>query len=344
MAVEKSFKDKFTELYKAKGFQSCYELSLESKALHGEKCFLTESYFSHLGKKRILNPRQDTLEKLAQVFAKKTYVKRYKTSIIDEEKMKVVFNDELKQLKDFFSQARKEIQPDPPSSPKIAKEIIWKITLGTDINNWHEIALDIMGQLEDKGNGMISVKEFKQGSIILILESSSEVFERIQSLHEAGQLSELLNVPVLDLQVLPNEERVNLSQWFENIFTTGWQSVEELLTPQQLSPAVWSDRVKQAKLFNLRADLISHAVNLVINLTRASEDKVSVWLQVYPSGEDYLPLNLKLLVLAEGEVFKEVTARSADVLIQCQFDADPGDEFTVKLALGEVSVTGKFVL
>jgi len=137
---------------------------------------------------------------------------------------------------------------------------------------------------------------------------------------------------------------VNLSQWFENIFTAGWQSVEELLTPQQLSPAVWSDRVKSGILLNLRTDLISHAVNLVINLTRASEEKVSVWIQIYPSGEDYLPLNLKLQVLAEGEVFEEVTARSADILIQCQFDADPGDEFTVKLALGEVSVMENFVL
>ncbi|MEG4841546.1 DUF1822 family protein [Microcoleus sp. B9-D4] len=212
-----------------------------------------------------------------------------------------------------------------------------------------EVSEEILRTLEETmkqilGANQMKIQKIERGSLIIYWQGSRSSYEQIEVLFREGVLSDRLGVPVLEVQVVPNEEQVNLSQWFENIFTAGWQSVEELLTPQQLSPTVWSDRVKQGKLFNLRADLISHAVNLVINLTRASEDKVSVWLQVYPSGENYLPLNLKLLVLAEGEVFKEVTARSADVLIQCQFDADPGDEFSVKLALGEVSVTEKFVL
>ncbi|MBE9187438.1 DUF1822 family protein [Microcoleus sp. LEGE 07076] len=331
-----SFEEQFIQLYESKGFQSCYEISQLSK---GE---LKEDYLSHLVNDPIWRPGQNKLEKLAEVFAQKTYLKKYRLPI-NEEKMKRVCEDELRELQNFFEKARKEIKQDIPDSPVNSKKITWQITLEMQSND-PSVIYRILGKLEKLGKGIISVKEIKQGSIILILESSPEVFERIQSLYQAGQLSELLNVPILDLQVLPNEERVNLSQWFENVFTAGWQSVEELLTPQQLSPTVWSDRVKQAKLFNLRADLISHAVNLVINLTRASEDRISIWLQVYPSGEDYLPLNLKLLVLAEGKVFKEVTARSADVLIQCQFDADPGDEFTVKLALGEVSVTEIFVL
>ena len=197
---------------------------------------------------------------------------------------------------------------------------------------------------KNSGDQTVTIRITKEGSVIIIIDGSYEGLKRLESLFKAGELKSLAGFPIEDVRPEWEDKSVNLSRWFENIFTAGWQSVEELLTPQQLSPTVWSDRVKQGKLFNLRADLISHAVNLVINLTRASEDKVSVWLQVYPSGENYLPLNLKLLVLAEGEVFKEVTARSADVLIQCQFDADPGDEFTVKLALGEVSVTEKFVL
>jgi hypothetical protein len=343
MPVEKSFKDKFRELYLAKGFQSCYELCLASQSLHGEKT-LTESYLSHLVNKPILNPRQDTLEKLAQIFAKRTYVKRYYTSI-NEEKMEGVFNDELKQLKEFFAQARKEIQPDAPGSPKIGKEIIWKITLGTDINNWSEIASDIMGQLEKRGNGMISVKEFKQGSIILILESDPEVFERIQSLHQAGQLSELLNVPVLDLQVVPNEEGVNLTQWFAGIFTPGWQTVEQLLTPQQLRPAYFSESIQRGKRIDLQIDLITHTVILLVSLTREDADRVIVNLKVFPTANSpNLPANLKLILLVEGEIFKEITSRSADQYIQYEFEAEPGDEFVVKLVLDEAEITEDFVV
>ena len=332
-----SFEEKFIQLYEEKGFISCYQISLESE---GD---LKEDYLSHLVNDPILRPGQNKLEKLAKVFAKKSYIKKYGSSI-DEKKMQRVYEDELRELQNFFEQARKEIKQDVPASPVNYKKITWQITLEVQSND-PSVIYRILGRLEKLGKGIISVKEIRQGSIIFILESSPQLFERIQSLHAAGQLSELLNVPVLDLQVIPNEERVNLSQWFENIFTAGWQRVEELLTPQQLSPTVWSDRTKRAKLFNLRVDLISHAVILVINLTRESENQVRVWLQVYPTGQDnYLPANLQLIVLSEGEVFQEVTARSADVLMQCQFDANPGDEFSIKLALGEASVTEDFVV
>lgn len=213
-----------------------------------------------------------------------------------------------------------------------------------------EVSEKILRQLEEEikqilGANKLRIQKIEKGTIVIFWQGSKSECDRIKSLFREGLLSDRLGVPVLDLQVLPNEERVNLNQWFENIFTASWQTVEELLTPQQLSPTVWSDRTKRAKLFNLRVDLISYVVILVINLTRESENNVSVWLQVYPSGEDnYLPANLKLIVLSEGEVFEEVTARSADVLMQCQFDANPGDEFSVKLALGEASVTEDFVV
>lgn len=352
MSGEKIFQDRFRQFYTSKGYKSCYEISLSSEELYGKDISISQSYLSHLVKKPILNPRKDTIEKLARVFAKKSYLKEYGPlkhgNNIDEEKMKILVDQEYREIENFFMQAREEIKKTETSvlskEMKDMKEVIWKITLVADIEDWSKISLDIMAKLEEQGNGMILVKEFRQGSIILVLESSPSVFQRIQSLYQAGQLDNLLGLTVLDLQILPNQEYVNLSQWFEGILSDGWQIVEDLLTPQQLMPAVWSDRTKGARLFDIRVNFVNHAVILVINLTREDENKTIVWLQVYPSQEEYLPPNLKLSVLVDDEIFDEVIARSADVLMQCQFDASVGDQFTIKISLGDIAVTEKFMV
>ncbi|MBC6424760.1 MAG: DUF1822 family protein [Hormoscilla sp. SP12CHS1] len=143
---------------------------------------------------------------------------------------------------------------------------------------------------------------------------------------------------------------VKLLQWLDGVFEEGWQAAEALLSPRQLSSAFWgkdtrTDSQRRVKQIDLRVDLISHAVFLIVNVKRESEDLVNVRLQVYPTGDDsYLPPELKFLVLADGEVFEDVMARSADKFIQCQFDGNPGDEFSVKVALGEDSVTEKFAI
>lgn len=355
MSGEKRFQDRFRQFYNSKGYKSCYEISLSSEELYGKDNSISQSYLSHLIKKPILNPRKDKIEKLARVFAKKSYLKKYGPlkygNSIDEEKMKILVDEEYRDIENFFMQVRGEIKKTETSvlskemkEMKEMKEVIWKITLVADIEDWSKISLDIMAKLEEQGNGMILVKEFRQGSIILVLESSPSVFQRIQSLYQAGQLDNLLGLTVLDLQILPNEEYVNLSQWFEGIFTDGWQTVEDLLTAQQLIPAVWSDRTKSARLFDIRVNLVNHAVILVVNLTKEDDNKTIVWLQVYPSQEEYLPPDLKLSVLVDDEIFDEVIARSADILIQCQFDANIGDQFTIKISLGEISVRQNFIV
>ncbi|MCL1465723.1 DUF1822 family protein [Argonema galeatum] len=313
------FTKAFRDFYTSKNFKSAFELAQYSG--------LEDNHISRIANKPILKPTEKIIAKLAEAFA---------------EKNKTNSEEEKREIRQFFQEwlEKKSYKKNPSS--KIQS---WELKLiEVEINDLSEfqnkILPDIMAKLENVGKGMIIVKYVKPGSIIIGLQSSDEYYQRIRDCYQRGELSELLGFTVSDLQIQPS-----LTQWFEGIFASGWQAVEELLTPQQLRPAVWSDRTKRAKLFNLRVDLISHVVILVINLTRGSENNVSVWMQVYPSGEDnYLPANLKLIVLSEGEVFEEVTARSADILMQCQFDANPGDEFRIKLALGEASVTEDFVV
>jgi len=213
-----------------------------------------------------------------------------------------------------------------------------------------EVSEEILRTLEEKmkqilGANQMKIQKIERGSLIIYWQGSRSSYEQIEVLFREGVLSERLGVPILDVQVVPNEERVNLTQWFENILTTGWQTVEQLLTPQQLRPAYFSESIQRGKRIDLQIDLITHTVILLVSLTREDADRVIVNLKVFPTANSpNLPANLKLIILVEGEVFKEITSRSADQFIQYEFDADPGDEFAVKLALGEAEITENFVV
>ena len=73
--------------------------------------------------------------------------------------------------------------------------------------------------------------------------------------------------------------------------------------------------------------------------------QVAVRLQVYPQEQNlYLPADLQLQVISDGEIFQEVVSRSQDQFIQCHFAANSGDRFTVSLGLGDAKVKENFVI
>ncbi len=238
----------------------------------------------------------------------------------------------------FKSKYKKKPQP-----PNIEKETSLLIRIPDDVS-----AKQLL-EIENKvraitGCPYIRVVEIKMGSIILVFKGSQSACEQVESLYQEGLLSDRLGVPIIDVEILSNQ--VNLTQWFDNILTTGWQAANELLSPSQLA-LVRSEETQGARLIDLQAYLLSHAVILLVNLVRENDDssEVEITLRVYPTGDDvYLPPNFKLIVLSENEVFQEITARSEDRIIQCQFTGELGEEFTVQLVLGEAVITENFVI
>lgn len=153
---------------------------------------------------------------------------------------------------------------------------------------------------------------------------------------------------------------VNLSQWLQNIFDSSWQSVTSVLQPTESDLAFsfrkcdnsiktdsqFPQHVRRAKLIDLGLQLVGHSIALVVELRLESEHKSGILLQVHPTGSQiYLPPLLELVVLDEsGAIFLEAKARRADNYIQLQFSGTKGEKFSVKLALGEVSITENFVI
>lgn len=174
-------------------------------------------------------------------------------------------------------------------------------------------------------------------------------------------LSQLMQPVAAAQYVASSQNLVNLSQWLQNVFDIGWQTVEALLGSSQASLAFNFRRtdsspetdsnhpagsVRRAKLIDLGMQLAGHSVALIVELRPASEQKSGILLQVHPTGsQTYLPPLLQLIVLDQsGAIFLEAQARCADNYIQLQFSGKPGERFSVKVALGEVSITDYFVI
>jgi Protein of unknown function (DUF1822) len=163
----------------------------------------------------------------------------------------------------------------------------------------------------------------------------------------------------------------HLSQWFDNLFETGWQAAEALLNSGELNPGFAfrgfdvdgisqplslkessDDRllletgIRRVKLIDLGVQLSSHRVGLLIEIKPTSQTAIEIGVQVHPlDNQTYLPPDLQLIVVDEScEVFMEAKSRSADNYIQLQFSGQPGEGFEIQLKLNEVSITEQFTI
>ena len=155
---------------------------------------------------------------------------------------------------------------------------------------------------------------------------------------------------------------VNLGKWWSGAFEEGWQSLEEILTPQ--TPA-WgyaksvvrrgtldkksSDYpVRRGKLFDFELLLNGQKLALIVNMKAEENQERGVLAQILPQNEYCLPQGLKLKVtlnhntdVAESE---SAIARECDQIIQLAFSEAVGKQFKVEAIYQDVVVTEEFVL
>ncbi|NER51547.1 MAG: DUF1822 family protein [Symploca sp. SIO1A3] len=124
---------------------------------------------------------------------------------------------------------------------------------------------------------------------------------------------------------------------------TLWTAVESLWQIDPHNPAAGTRRVK---LIDWGMQVGGNAIALSVALIQKVNGQVGILLRIYPTGDAaYLPPELKLLLLDEsGQILREVTARQADIYIQLKLNGQPGEQFSVSVALGEGSITEDFVI
>jgi hypothetical protein len=178
-----------------------------------------------------------------------------------------------------------------------------------------------------------------------------------------GQLRSLEDLPRYLRENQPQTVPIDLRQWFEGVFTAGWQTVDALLSTQATNMALSTrsaepfrendpfhpaNSVSAGKQFDLGMQLACHQVVLIVTIAPGANEEVDIRVRVCPTGEQrYLPPGLQLIVLDESGATcpqLEAQARSDDNWIQLEFSGEPGERFSVKVALGDESLTEDFVI
>jgi Protein of unknown function (DUF1822) len=155
-----------------------------------------------------------------------------------------------------------------------------------------------------------------------------------------------------------NPPIVQLQQWFNHQVESGWQQLEALLNPPQLSFASRSRAddddsasrgipqvaVERGRLLDLSTPESPRSVILTVDLAEISATQTTIRARVFPSGDhQHLFPGLELAILDQvNEVFQVAQAEAMDNYIQLQFNAAPNERFSIRIALADVSVTETF--
>lgn len=147
-----------------------------------------------------------------------------------------------------------------------------------------------------------------------------------------------------------------LSEWLQGAIEPGWDSLQPAFRNPSAAIAVKNSGQKLGLPYNSQPSALERRkqidlerageqVSLVVGLQRAKDPEMDISVQVYPAGgQTYLPQNLQLIVLDEdGQAVMQAYARSTEN-IQFEFSGEFGERFSVKLALGDFSITEPFLI
>jgi hypothetical protein len=147
----------------------------------------------------------------------------------------------------------------------------------------------------------------------------------------------------------PGQTLVNLGQWLEDVFETGWQAIETILGTEPdlafnfrregIEPRI--QRVKR-----LRLDDSGDNVLLAVRLDNSDDGRRRIWVQVLPEiSGSVLPAGLQLdLMTLTGEVIQSVQSSSQSNYIQLRrFKCEPGTEFQIAVMAGSARAVEHFV-
>ncbi|MDJ0707594.1 MAG: DUF1822 family protein [Leptolyngbyaceae cyanobacterium MO_188.B28] len=141
-----------------------------------------------------------------------------------------------------------------------------------------------------------------------------------------------------------------LTQWLQDRVDRNWQTIDQIINPNAY--LAWHTRSMQSdasrgKLINLGVQFGQQTIVLLVNVSSEAEGKVSVLVQLHPTGEAlYLSPDIRLsLQSTAGKMLQEVTSRSQDNYIQLKpFKGKPGKRFRVGIHFGGKTVEEDFEL
>jgi hypothetical protein len=234
-------------------------------------------------------------------------------------------------------------------SEVLPEKVWWQIALDFDINEISLLQTIINKLRKILGKPTLKIQKIEPGSVLIIWESLPEEFAQIARLFRSGQLTDLLGVQVKDLiEINPNGNSQYWRHLFPNIYEENYQPVAMVLAPirgRGIHSANAEDSAEieeRVKSFELGFD---QSIDLVIQLIPKDEEiGINIW--IYPSSDAlYLPVGLQVTLLDELGVpvpNLQAQADDTDQSIKLPFSVETGEKFSVRLNLGDVTITEHF--
>ncbi|MBE9118084.1 DUF1822 family protein [Lusitaniella coriacea LEGE 07157] len=198
-------------------------------------------------------------------------------------------------------------------------------------------------------------RELKEAKPIGFL--SPKQLERFREVEDVP-LAAFDSVELLYEHLQPTSQEIHLSEWLNDIIDAGWETVERFFQAQQPTLAmnfrgiaqaerkeveVKQSGVKRWKLIDL--ERAEEKIALFVGLKPKDRQEMDIEVEVYPSmGQTQLPKDLQLMILDEaGEMVMHAKARQTQNL-HFDFSGDIGENFGVKLTIGDVSFVQSFLI
>jgi hypothetical protein len=176
---------------------------------------------------------------------------------------------------------------------------------------------------------------------------------RLHSLDELPEYLSLKEQPEVARQNISESVRsqvIIIKNWLrktQSAIEQEWQNAEDLLARQPQHLSYRASDISKAKLIDLRMNLASQKVMLLMTVNPSSEEELQIRTRLCPIPEEtHLPANLKLEILSElDEPLKEVRSQAKDVFIQLpEFTGEAGEKFKLKISLNGAEVTEEFIV
>ena len=148
------------------------------------------------------------------------------------------------------------------------------------------------------------------------------------------------NVPVKSRE----KTIINLENWFQEIFESGWQMATELLETPTVTPAFRTSGVEGGRVISIGSD--NTPIILIVRVRETSTCDRDVVVEILPELEHkYLPSGLQLMLLdSDGDAVMEATTRQDNKNLKFEFTGTYGEAFSIKLELFNNCFQEDFIL
>lgn len=211
------------------------------------------------------------------------------------------------------------------------------------IENQTEVHIPPEAQNNRRGCFILRIEQsLKQAEVVGFYAAIDNILPEIISLTQLQPIETFIN-----LWQVVQPQPINLNQWLHHGFEPSWQALEDITISKTPLSAFCNSAISRAKILNFGMPLV-----LAIALQSESESRLQIQIELFPHQPTKRDNNLNsvfsqplylTILTATGEVFRCLNAQLGHNIIQYEFVATRGEEFSLKVESPQTTFIEHFI-